>query len=174
VHPGPGVPAVAVAVRAVRGRGQALTVLAACRGRGGLRGDRGGLLRVVGPLHRGAAADRLLRHHRPDLGVRGRHLAGPAAGRDRPGPPRPGSPLARPWLRLVLGWAGLAVLVSTGALLEVQRMFPGWIALVPLTGAALVFLAGSTGSALGADRLLSSRPFAFLGEISYGLYLVHW
>src|SRR5699024_3542331 len=42
------------------------------------------------------------------------------------------------------------------------------------TGAALVFLAGSTGSALGADRLLSSRPFAFLGEISYGLYLVHW
>src|SRR5699024_4340129 len=87
VHPGPGVPAVAVAVRAVRGRGQALTVLAACRGRGGLRGDRGGLLRVVGPLHRGAAADRLLRHHRPDLGVRGRHLAGPAAGRDRPGPP---------------------------------------------------------------------------------------
>ena len=90
------------------------------------------------------------------------------------GPARPGSPLARPWLRLVLGWAGLAALVSTGALLEVQRMFPGWIALVPLTGAALVFLAGSTGSALGADRLLSSRPFAFLGEISYGLYLVHW
>src|SRR5690625_7835643 len=53
-------------------------------------------------------------------------------------------------------------------------MFPGWIALVPLTGAALVFLAGSTGSALGADRLLSSRLFAFLGVISYGLYLVHW
>src|SRR5699024_3075166 len=73
------------------------------------------------------------------------------------GPPRPGSPLARPWLRLVLGWAGLAVLVSTGALLEVQRMFPGWIALVPLTGAALVFLAGSTGSALGADRLLEHQ-----------------
>lgn len=90
------------------------------------------------------------------------------------GAARPGSLLARPRLRLVLGWAGLAVLVSTGALLDVQRMFPGWIALVPLLGATLVFLAGSTGSRIGADRLLASRPFAFLGEISYGLYLVHW
>src|SRR5699024_11867414 len=82
------------------------------------------------------------------------------------GPARPGSPLARPWLRLVLGWAGLAVLVSTGALLEVQRTFSGWIALVPLSGAALVFLAWSTGSALSADRLLASRPGACLVVIS--------
>src|SRR5699024_3032343 len=89
------------------------------------------------------------------------------------GPPRPGSPLARPWLRLVLGWAGLAALVSTGALLGVQRMFPGWIALVPLTGAALVCLAGSTRVVLCAVRLLASRPLSLLVEISYGLSVVH-
>ncbi|MGP5079387.1 acyltransferase family protein [Brachybacterium alimentarium] len=77
-------------------------------------------------------------------------------------------------LRLLLGWAGLAVLVATGAVLDVESLFPGWIALIPLLGAALVVLAGSTASPVGADRLLSSRPAAFLGNISYALYLVHW
>ncbi|WP_232820157.1 acyltransferase family protein [Brachybacterium sp. YJGR34] len=77
-------------------------------------------------------------------------------------------------LRVALGWAGLAVLISTGALIDGRSMFPGWIAAIPLLGATGVFLAGTTGSRFSADRLLSSRPFALLGDISYGLYLVHW
>ncbi|WP_193106930.1 acyltransferase family protein [Brachybacterium sp. FME24] len=76
--------------------------------------------------------------------------------------------------RVALGWAGLAVLISTGALIDGRSMFPGWIAAVPLLGATGVFLAGTSGSRLGADRLLSSRPFTLLGDISYGLYLIHW
>lgn len=77
-------------------------------------------------------------------------------------------------LRVALGWAGIAVLIGTGALIDAQSMFPGWIAAVPLLGAVLVFVAGDTSSALGADRLLRSRPLSFLGDISYALYLVHW
>ncbi|ATG51011.1 acyltransferase [Brachybacterium vulturis] len=77
-------------------------------------------------------------------------------------------------LRIALGWAGLAALISTGALIDGRSMFPGWIAAVPLLGATGVFLAGTTGARLGADRLLSSRPFSFLGDVSYGLYLIHW
>lgn len=77
-------------------------------------------------------------------------------------------------LRVGLGWAGLAVLISTGALIDGRSMFPGWIAAIPLLGATLVFLAGTSGSRLGADRLLRSRAFSFLGDISYGLYLIHW
>lgn len=77
-------------------------------------------------------------------------------------------------LRTVLGWAGLAAPISTGALIDGRSMFPGWIALLPLLGATGVFLAGTTGSRLGADRLLASRPFSFLGDVSYGLYLIHW
>ena len=77
-------------------------------------------------------------------------------------------------VRTVLGWAGLAALISTGALIDGRSMFPGWIAAIPLLGATGVFLAGTTGSRLGADRLLASRPFSFLGDVSYGLYLVHW
>ncbi|MDN5600511.1 MAG: acyltransferase, partial [Brachybacterium sp.] len=77
-------------------------------------------------------------------------------------------------LRVALGWAGLALLISTGALIDGRSMFPGWIALIPLLGASGVSLAGTTGSRVGADRLLSSRPFSFLGDVSYGLYLIHW
>ncbi|MFQ6484068.1 acyltransferase family protein [Brachybacterium epidermidis] len=76
--------------------------------------------------------------------------------------------------RVVAGWAGLVALVSCGMLVDVQGAFPGWIALWPLSAAALVLLAGSTGHLLSVDRLLSTRPARFLGDVSYGLYLVHW
>ncbi|MFE5774766.1 SGNH hydrolase domain-containing protein [Brachybacterium sp. NPDC056505] len=76
--------------------------------------------------------------------------------------------------RAVIGWVGLAALLSCGALLDVQGMFPGWIAIWPLAAAGLVILAGRSGRAWGADAFLSLRPVAFLGSIAYALYLVHW
>ncbi|MEE1650841.1 acyltransferase family protein [Brachybacterium sp. J144] len=77
-------------------------------------------------------------------------------------------------VRVAAGWAGILGLLSCGLLVDVQGAFPGWIAAWPLTAAALVLWAGATGSRLGVDRLLSSRPAARLGDVSYGLYLVHW
>ncbi|MFC3994897.1 acyltransferase family protein [Nocardiopsis sediminis] len=88
--------------------------------------------------------------------------------------------LALPYLRLprvlrtLLGWAGLAALVSCGLLLQVSTMFPGYIALWPTLAAALVIVAGTTGSPIGADRLLSWKPLHYIGDISYALYLWHW
>ncbi|UQN28113.1 acyltransferase family protein [Brachybacterium kimchii] len=76
--------------------------------------------------------------------------------------------------RAVIGWVGLAALLSCGALVDVQGMFPGWIAIWPLAAAGLVILAGRSGRAWGADAFLSLRPVAFLGSIAYALYLVHW
>ncbi|UEJ84180.1 acyltransferase family protein [Brachybacterium halotolerans subsp. kimchii] len=76
--------------------------------------------------------------------------------------------------RAVIGWVGLAALLSCGALLDVQGMFPGWIAIWPLAAAGLVILAGRSGRAWGADAFLSLRPVAFLGSIAYALYLAHW
>jgi hypothetical protein len=58
--------------------------------------------------------------------------------------------------------------------LPVSSLFPGWAALWPTLCAALVLLAGRTGSRFGTDRLLGSRPARYLGDISYALYLWHW
>ena len=77
-------------------------------------------------------------------------------------------------LRVPMGWLGVIGLISCGFVLPVESSFPGYLALWPLVSAAMVILAGQTGSPVGADRILASKPFLKLGEISYALYLVHW
>ena len=76
--------------------------------------------------------------------------------------------------RVLLGWIGLAAILTCGLVLEVSSVFPGYAALWPTLGAAFVIAAGTSGSAIGADRILASRPLAYLGDISYSLYLWHW
>ncbi|QDY90450.1 acyltransferase [Arthrobacter sp. UKPF54-2] len=77
-------------------------------------------------------------------------------------------------LRVVLGWAGLAAMLSCGLLLTVDRSFPGFIALWPTLAAAAIIVAGQSGSRFGVDRLLTWRPLVALGDNSYALYLWHW
>ena len=50
--------------------------------------------------------------------------------------------------------------------------YPGWSALAPTAGAALVIAAGPRAAA--NRTLLSMRPMVFVGLISYPLYLWHW
>lgn len=76
--------------------------------------------------------------------------------------------------RAIISWIALALVLACGWVVDVEGAFPGWIALWPLLAAALVIIAGSTGTRWGADRLLSSRPLQWCGDISYALYLVHW
>jgi peptidoglycan/LPS O-acetylase OafA/YrhL len=78
------------------------------------------------------------------------------------------------WLAVVCGWLGVIGLASCGLVLQVGTMFPGYVALWPMVSALLVLVAGATGSRVGADRFLSSRPLIYLGNISYSLYLWHW
>ncbi|WP_081710134.1 acyltransferase family protein [Arthrobacter sp. 35W] len=77
-------------------------------------------------------------------------------------------------VRILMGWLGLAAMLGCGLILTVDQQFPGWIALWPTLAASLVIAAGATGSRIGVDRLLSSKPLVGLGGMSYALYLWHW
>ncbi|MGC0368422.1 acyltransferase family protein [Microbacterium sp. SLBN-111] len=74
----------------------------------------------------------------------------------------------------ILGWAGLLGLLSTVVLFTSSTPFPGYWAALPVITTALVILAGATPTRYGPSALLSLRGMAFVGAISYSLYLVHW
>lgn len=88
-----------------------------------------------------------------------------------------GNPVLRPlgrWTRTVMGIVGLGMIISTGLFLDGADQFPGPWTLIPLGGALLVVLSGHSGEPVGVTRLLLTRPFQFLGRISYALYVWHW
>jgi peptidoglycan/LPS O-acetylase OafA/YrhL len=72
-------------------------------------------------------------------------------------------------LKSILGVA--AILLSLVVINE-RKAFPGWWALLVCAGAALVIDAGS--QAWINRRILGSRPFVWVGLISYPMYLWHW
>lgn len=93
--------------------------------------------------------------------------------------------MALPWLarrRLPgalltsLGWTGLAVVAVAGVLVDGGTQFPGPWTLVPLAGAALLVVAGGSGTPgrRSATALLSRRPVAAAGRYAYAFYLWHW
>lgn len=88
--------------------------------------------------------------------------------------------VALPYIKLprpaavAAGWTGLAAMLSAGFVLDVEGQFPGYVALWPLAAAALIIVAGTSGSRFGVDRVLSLSPLVKLGGISYALYLWHW
>jgi peptidoglycan/LPS O-acetylase OafA/YrhL len=70
------------------------------------------------------------------------------------------------------GWLGLALIVIAAATIKPTRAFPGWWALLPTAGAALLIFAGPQST---FNRLvLSNRTMIYIGLISYPLYLWHW
>lgn len=71
--------------------------------------------------------------------------------------------------------ASVVVLVLTGALLPVQGGFPGVIAAVPVAAAALIIISTREDERWWAGtRILSLKPFVWLGSIAFGIYLWHW
>jgi peptidoglycan/LPS O-acetylase OafA/YrhL len=71
----------------------------------------------------------------------------------------------------VLSVVGMA-LITVSLLVVRERAFPGWWALLPVGGAALLIVAGP--AAWINRRILSNRVAVFVGLISYPLYLWHW
>jgi peptidoglycan/LPS O-acetylase OafA/YrhL len=67
---------------------------------------------------------------------------------------------------------GMVLIVAGLAFVNSERAFPGWWALLPTTGAALLI---SAGPLAWLNRVALSNPVAvWFGKISYPLYLWHW
>jgi peptidoglycan/LPS O-acetylase OafA/YrhL len=79
-------------------------------------------------------------------------------------------------LQVVMGWAGLAAVACAACLFSAGTAFPGYAALLPAIGAALVIGAGlrPDKSRLDVGRVLSLRPLGYVGDRSYAFYLWHW
>jgi peptidoglycan/LPS O-acetylase OafA/YrhL len=72
----------------------------------------------------------------------------------------------------LLAALGLALILGAVLTYSETMNFPGFAALAPAVGAALIIYSGHQSGVIA--RLLSSRAFVFLGLISYSLYLWHW
>lgn len=69
---------------------------------------------------------------------------------------------------------GLCAIAASCLSYSSATAFPGYAALLPTLGTALVIAAGSAQARWSSFRLLTWRPFQHLGDISYSLYLWHW
>ncbi len=68
-------------------------------------------------------------------------------------------------------WIGVALIVVAAAVLDSHRAFPGWWAVLPVAGSALLLSA----PAAWVNRIvLAIPPLVWIGLISYPLYLWHW
>ena len=68
-------------------------------------------------------------------------------------------------------WTGVALIAVAAGILDSHRAFPGWWAVLPVAGSALLL---SAPAAWVNRVVLASPPLVWIGLISYPLYLWHW
>lgn len=71
--------------------------------------------------------------------------------------------------RRLMAWAGLSLILLAALLVDEQHMWPGYLALTPVVGAALFIAAQHERCVLTDNRFVQ-----YLGRTSYSLYLWHW
>ena len=82
-------------------------------------------------------------------------------------------PMEVPWSsRTSLSVAGLVMIAAAAFAFSATTPFPGWPALLPVCGTALVILAGP--DAWINEHVLAQPVVVGIGLISYPLYLWHW
>jgi peptidoglycan/LPS O-acetylase OafA/YrhL len=71
-------------------------------------------------------------------------------------------------------WLGLAAIVAAALAFDGTTSFPGYAAMLPVAGAALVIAGGCRVPRHGAEALLRIAPLQWIGKLSYSWYLWHW
>ena len=84
----------------------------------------------------------------------------------------PGVVQTKPMAELV-SWCGLGLMTASYFGFDEQTSFPGYAALIPCGGAAML-IASQRVESSSTGKLLASKYVVFVGKISYSLYLWHW
>jgi peptidoglycan/LPS O-acetylase OafA/YrhL len=79
-----------------------------------------------------------------------------------------------PVVAAVLGWVGLVLVFVAATTFSTTTQYPGWIAIVPVGGAALIIVGGVAARVGGPELLLGTRPMRWVGKLSFSIYLWHW
>jgi peptidoglycan/LPS O-acetylase OafA/YrhL len=83
-------------------------------------------------------------------------------------------PLTRRLHAEIVSALGLIAIVASVLLFNDTTPFPGWAAIAPVAGAAMIIHAGSASTQTLVGRLLATAPLRWIGLISFSLYLWHW
>lgn len=79
------------------------------------------------------------------------------------------------WIASILGGIGLIGVLGAICWYGDAMTYPGYAALLPTLGAAMVIAATQAGAGpVALSRLLSVPPLQWFGKLSYSLYLWHW
>jgi peptidoglycan/LPS O-acetylase OafA/YrhL len=81
--------------------------------------------------------------------------------------------LARPAASAV-AWAGIAAIAVSVTVFSTTIQYPGWLAIVPVGGAALAIAGGVNAGRTGPEVILGTLPFLWIGDLSFSIYLWHW
>ncbi|HMX71967.1 MAG TPA: acyltransferase family protein [Solirubrobacterales bacterium] len=77
------------------------------------------------------------------------------------------------WLATVIGVIAVGVLGWATYTMSASTPFPGSNGLYPVGATIALLVVGASGAGI-TTRILSTRPFQYLGNISYSWYLWHW
>lgn len=82
-------------------------------------------------------------------------------------------PTSRRWVRETASVLGLVGIAAAILYFNEHTPFPGYAALLPTVGAALIIWSGASGHS-SVNAMISARPIVLIGLASYSLYLWHW
>jgi peptidoglycan/LPS O-acetylase OafA/YrhL len=84
------------------------------------------------------------------------------------------------WLRmrrdvaLCMTWLGMGGILVAATEFSGSTPYPGWAAILPVASAAFIIMGGMSAGRWGAELLLGSFVFRWLGKLSYSVYLWSW
>lgn len=86
---------------------------------------------------------------------------------------RAGSAAGRIWRR-VGSWVGVGLIGAAAWCFTGDTPFPGWVALIPVAGAAFLLWSGDDDHPWSPQYLSHHGPVQLVGDTSYAIYLWHW